>query len=173
MDTFSVLRQAPSDETDRSAALLLKNRENMNMSAESSRFSNHPENHQHESSQKRNGQVPIMKPLRCILGANCSRNHFEMSNLHRRCISWHALCINVRANQTNIMNNQFESTYALLVRLDDKGRGVLETLVYAVLISGVVLSIWQFAQSPVKIPAAGIERCVVCGPTVPRAASQS
>jgi len=71
------------------------------------------------------------------------------------------------------MNNQFESTYALLVRSEEKGRGVLEALVYAVFILGVVLSIWQFVQSPIKIPAAGIERCVVCGPTVPRAASQS
>jgi hypothetical protein len=60
------------------------------------------------------------------------------------------------------MNNQFESTYALLVRSEEKGRGVLETL-----------SIWQFPQSPIKIPAAGIERYVVCEPTVPRAASPS
>jgi hypothetical protein len=30
----------------------------------------------------------------------------------------------------------------------EKGRGVLEILVYAVLILGVVLSIWQFAQTP-------------------------
>jgi hypothetical protein len=71
------------------------------------------------------------------------------------------------------MNNQFESTYALLVRSEEKGRGVLETLVYAIFILCVVLSIWQFAQSPTKIPAAGIERCVVCEPMVPPAPSQS
>jgi hypothetical protein len=46
------------------------------------------------------------------------------------------------------MNNKFESTYALLVRSEEKGRGVLEILVYAVFILGVVLSIWQFAQTP-------------------------
>src|SRR5437764_4937430 len=40
------------------------------------------------------------------------------------------------------MNNQFESTYALLVRSEEKGRGVLEILVYAVFILGVILSIW-------------------------------
>jgi hypothetical protein len=50
-------------------------------------------------------------------------------------------------NQTNIMNNQFESTYALLVRSKKKAGGVLEILVYAVFIFGVVLSIWQFAQN--------------------------
>jgi hypothetical protein len=63
-------------------------------------------------------------------------------------------------NQTNIMNNQFESTYALLARSEEKGRGVLEILVYAVLILGVVLSIWQFAQTPVKISAPGLEPSV-------------
>ncbi len=57
------------------------------------------------------------------------------------------------------MNNQFESTYALLVRSEEKGRGVLEILVYAVFILGVVLSIWQFAQTPVKISAPGLEPC--------------
>jgi hypothetical protein len=71
------------------------------------------------------------------------------------------------------MNNQFESTYALLIRSEEKGRGVLETLVYAIFILCVVLSIWQFAQSPIKISAAGIEHCVACEPTVPRATSQS
>jgi hypothetical protein len=68
-------------------------------------------------------------------------------------------------NQTNIMNNQFESTYALLARSEEKGRGVLEILVYAVLILGVVLSIWQFAQTPVNISAPGLGPCVACHTT--------
>ena len=68
-------------------------------------------------------------------------------------------------NQTNIMNNQFESTYALLACSEEKGRGLLEILVYAVLILGVVLSIWQFAQTPVNISAPGIEPCVACHTT--------
>jgi hypothetical protein len=68
-------------------------------------------------------------------------------------------------NQTNLMNDQFESTYALLARSEEKGRGALEILVYAVLILGVVLSIWQFAQTPVKISAPGLEPCVVCHTT--------
>ena len=46
------------------------------------------------------------------------------------------------------MNDRFESNYALLVRSEEKGRGVLEILVYAVFILGVVLSIWQFVQTP-------------------------
>ena len=58
------------------------------------------------------------------------------------------------------MNDQFESTYALLVRSEEKGRGVLEILVYALLILGVVFSIWQFAQTPLKISAPGVEEYV-------------
>jgi hypothetical protein len=63
------------------------------------------------------------------------------------------------------MNDQFESTYALLVRSEEKGRGVLEILVYALLILGVVFSIWQFAQTPVKISAPGLEARVACHTT--------
>jgi len=51
----------------------------------------------------------------------------------------------VDINQTKIMNNQFESAYAMLVRSEEKGRGILEILVYAVFAFGVVLSICQFA----------------------------
>jgi hypothetical protein len=58
------------------------------------------------------------------------------------------------------MNNQIESTYALLVRSEEKGRGVVEILVYAVFILSVVLSIWQFAQTPVEISAPAREPCV-------------
>lgn len=63
------------------------------------------------------------------------------------------------------MNDQFESNYALLVRSEEKGRGVLEILVYALLILGVVFSIWQFAQTPVKISAPGLEPRVACHTT--------
>jgi hypothetical protein len=85
-----------------------------------------------------------------------------VSNLRRRLISWHAGCIESCINQTNIMNTQFESTYALLVRSEEKGRGLLEALVYALFILGVVLSILQFAQTPVKISAPGLEPRVAC-----------
>ncbi len=68
-------------------------------------------------------------------------------------------------NQTNTMNNQFESTYALLVRSEEKGRGALEILVYAVFFLGVVLSIGQFAQTSVTIAAPGLEPCVACHTT--------
>jgi hypothetical protein len=65
-------------------------------------------------------------------------------------------------NTTSPMNNQFESTYPLLVRSEEKGRGVLEIAVYTAFIFSVVLSICQFAQMPITTPAAGSKACVAC-----------
>lgn len=48
-----------------------------------------------------------------------------------------------------------ESTYALIVRSEEKSRSVLEVVLYAVLILSAVFSIWQFANQPVVVPAAG------------------
>src|SRR5438034_9373981 len=49
-----------------------------------------------------------------------------------------------------------ESTYALLIRS--------EMAIYPILILGAVIAIWQFAQQPVNIPAAGVDAvdCVAC-----------
>jgi len=63
------------------------------------------------------------------------------------------------------MNNKFESTYALVVRSEEKGRGVLEIAVYAASILSVVFSIWQFAQTSVTAQAPGTKPCVACHPT--------
>jgi hypothetical protein len=63
------------------------------------------------------------------------------------------------------MNTQHqESAYALLVRSEDKGRGVLETVLYALFILSAVFTIWQFAQQPIVIPAAGLQ-CIACETT--------
>jgi hypothetical protein len=66
------------------------------------------------------------------------------------------------------MNNHYESTYALLVRSEERSRGVLETALYASLILSAVFSLWQFAQQPVMIPAAGLQASpgVVCNDAV-------
>ena len=55
------------------------------------------------------------------------------------------------------MKNHQESTYALLVRSEEKSRGALETVLYSTCILSVIVAIWQFAHQPVNIPAAGIE----------------
>ena len=44
------------------------------------------------------------------------------------------------------------STYALLVRSEEKNRSLLETVVYAILILSAVVSIWQFAHQSVAFP---------------------
>jgi hypothetical protein len=61
-------------------------------------------------------------------------------------------------NHETLTNNQFESMYALLVRSEEKGRGVLEAVLYVAFILSALLVIWEFAQGPVKIQAVGLEQ---------------
>ena len=44
-----------------------------------------------------------------------------------------------------------KTTYALLMRSEEKGRDFLETAVYAFCILSAVFAIWQFAQQPVLV----------------------
>lgn len=62
-----------------------------------------------------------------------------------------------RITKQALMNNHQESTYALLVRSEERSRGALETIAYITCILSVVVAIWQFAHHPVIIPASGIE----------------
>jgi hypothetical protein len=55
------------------------------------------------------------------------------------------------------MNNEHESTYALIVRSEEKSRSVLEIVLYAAFSLSTLVAIFQFAQQPVKVPAAGIQ----------------
>jgi hypothetical protein len=56
--------------------------------------------------------------------------------------------IAMKTNQTN--NNVEESTYALLVRLKDKKRALLETVVYGLIILSALAAILQFTDQPVS-----------------------
>jgi hypothetical protein len=51
-----------------------------------------------------------------------------------------------------IMNNEAQSTYGLLVRSEDKGRGIMETVVYALFGLSAIISIWQFGAQPSPLP---------------------
>jgi hypothetical protein len=53
-------------------------------------------------------------------------------------------------SQTN--NEIHESTYALLVRSEEKERGLLETIAYGLFIFSAVAAIWQFANQPINLP---------------------
>jgi hypothetical protein len=49
--------------------------------------------------------------------------------------------------------NQRESTYALLMRSEEKSRNLLEMVIYPLLIIGAIIAIWQFALQPMDLPA--------------------
>ena len=46
----------------------------------------------------------------------------------------------------------FESTYALIVRSEEKQRGRFEILVYALLIASTLFAVSQFSREAVKMP---------------------
>ena len=56
--------------------------------------------------------------------------------------------ISKKASQPN--NNVEESTYALLVRSEDKKRALFETVLYGLVAVGVLVAILQFADQPVS-----------------------
>jgi hypothetical protein len=56
-----------------------------------------------------------------------------------------------------IMNNETESIYGLLVHSEEKGRGIVETAVYATCILSVVAAIFQFVWQPTPDPFAGFD----------------
>jgi hypothetical protein len=53
--------------------------------------------------------------------------------------------------QNTLSADGFESTYALLVRSEEKERGMFEGAAYLVFILSAIFSIWQVAQQPVAL----------------------
>jgi len=59
--------------------------------------------------------------------------------------------------QNTLTAEGFESTYALLVRSEDKERNLCEGVAYLIFILSAIFTIWQVAQQPVTFPSrAGI-----------------
>ena len=54
--------------------------------------------------------------------------------------------------QNTLSTEGFESTYALLVRSEEKERSMFEGAAYLVFILSAVFSIWNVAQQPVALP---------------------
>ena len=77
---------------------------------------------------------------------------------------WHGLCIRVAINpikhmkQNTLSADGFESTYALLVRSEDKERSIFEGAAYLVFTLTAVFSIWQMVQQPVALPKGNVIR---------------
>ena len=57
---------------------------------------------------------------------------------------------------TTLAAEGFESTYALLVRSEEKERSLFEGVAYLVFILSAVFSIWQVAQQPVTLPTSPV-----------------
>jgi hypothetical protein len=56
--------------------------------------------------------------------------------------------------KTNQSLTPRKSTYALLVRSEEKERGLFETFVYGLLVLSAVVGIWQFAHLRTPTPFA-------------------
>jgi hypothetical protein len=83
-----------------------------------------------------------------------------------------AIAIGDQRQPNHLMNTQFESTYALLVRSEEKGRGILEAALYVALILSAIFTISQLASHPVTVPAHGLQ-CVACAAERAQADAQS
>jgi len=58
--------------------------------------------------------------------------------------------------QNTLSAEGFESTYALLVRSEEKERGMFEGVAYLVFILSAVFSIWHVAQQPITLPKSAV-----------------
>jgi len=59
--------------------------------------------------------------------------------------------------KTNSLSTEaFESTYALLVRSEEKERGIFEGATYIVFILSAVFSIWTLGKQPIELPKDGV-----------------
>jgi hypothetical protein len=61
--------------------------------------------------------------------------------------------MNELTNTIDEPEDQHESTYALLMRSEEKSRNLLEMLIYPLLIIGAMIAIWQFAFQPMDLPS--------------------
>ncbi len=68
-------------------------------------------------------------------------------------------------NANTTTSEGFESTYALLLRSEEKERSISETVIYVLLILSVVFSIWQVAQQPFRLPTSFVLRATPVGQT--------
>lgn len=80
----------------------------------------------------------------------------SIQKLNPNATSAHLTCEINTMNTTKPINSAdpeaFESTYALIVRSEEKQRNVSETAIYLLLILSAVFSIWRTADQPVTVP---------------------
>ena len=73
--------------------------------------------------------------------------------------------MNSKTNRLNKKGTERRSsdmtTYSLLVRSEDRSRGILETAIYLLVALSVVISIWQFAQQTDRLQTNGTAKPAV------------
>ena len=62
--------------------------------------------------------------------------------------------MNKLTNTADEPEDRHESTYALLVRSEERSRNLLEMVIYPLLIIGAIIAIWQFVLQAVELPSA-------------------
>ena len=58
-------------------------------------------------------------------------------------------------NTPNVTPEHEESTYQLLIRSEEKERGLIESIVYLLLVIATTTTIWQFSHQPVTFADVG------------------
>jgi hypothetical protein len=66
-------------------------------------------------------------------------------------------------NQTHSAEG-FESTYALIVRSEEKERGIFEGAVYFAVVLSALFSIWQVAKQPLALPLTSVHTTSISQP---------
>ena len=69
-------------------------------------------------------------------------------------------------NQTHSAEG-FESTYALIIRSEEKERGIFEGAVYFAVVLSALFSIWQVAKQPLALPLTSVHTTSISQPANP------
>ena len=63
-------------------------------------------------------------------------------------------------NET-LTTDGFESTYALIVRSEEKERSIFEGAVYFAVVLSALFSLWQVAKQPVDLPLTSVHTTAI------------
>jgi hypothetical protein len=69
--------------------------------------------------------------------------------------------------KTKTHSQAFESTYALIVRSEEKERSIFEGAVYFAVVLSALFSIWQAATQPVALPLTTVHTSSISQPANP------
>jgi hypothetical protein len=88
-----------------------------------------------------------LNPIHGDAASNVQSNHEGSTNFRQK----RKQLASSKERIHRLMNN--DTTYAMLVQSEEKGRSIMETAVYALLGLSAILSILQFVQQPERLPA--------------------